>query len=366
MASIDLDALLRPVADDQPGGPSLDGDSEYLGLEIAATRKPEIEVGGVVTPAEDPDWPAVQEAAQALLERSKDVQVTILLTEALIHNDGLKGMHAGLDLIHGLLDNYWDHLHPELDPDDPDGAASMRMMRLKNLGDRSRIVRALRTMPLVESRLHGKFSLADVKAIAKGLQEGEGGASERQAALQDSLRTAEGGELLAQLAEADACRECLAAIIDLVDERSDVREDLGVAPLDDVLGDIRMLLDEQVSARGLQPTVEASADAQDEAAESAANGGDIVPPSSGQAAPAAPAAARGPITSREDAVKCLDQVCHYFEQHEPSSPVPLLLGRAKRLVSKDFMAILADLAPEGMDDARRVVGEASVSSSEDE
>ena len=46
----------------------------------------------------------------------------------------------------------------------------------------------------------------------------------------------------------------------------------------------------------------------------------------------------------------------YYERHEPSSPVPLLLKRAKRLVAKDFMEILRDLAPDGVDQAERISG----------
>jgi type VI secretion system protein ImpA len=54
------------------------------------------------------------------------------------------------------------------------------------------------------------------------------------------------------------------------------------------------------------------------------------------------------IGGRDDVIRVLDQVCRYYERQEPSSPVPLLLERAKRLVAKDFMAIVRDLAPDGV------------------
>jgi type VI secretion system protein ImpA len=54
------------------------------------------------------------------------------------------------------------------------------------------------------------------------------------------------------------------------------------------------------------------------------------------------------INSRGDVIKAIDLICAYYAQHEPSSPIPILLERAKRLVAKDFMAILRDLAPEGI------------------
>ena len=41
---------------------------------------------------------------------------------------------------------------------------------------------------------------------------------------------------------------------------------------------------------------------------------------------------------------------------EPSSPIPLLLERAKRLVSKDFLEVLADIAPDALATARTAAG----------
>ena len=56
----------------------------------------------------------------------------------------------------------------------------------------------------------------------------------------------------------------------------------------------------------------------------------------------------GDISSRDDVVRILDKICEYFRRNEPSSPVPLLLQRAKRLVAKDFMDILKDLTPDAV------------------
>ncbi len=64
----------------------------------------------------------------------------------------------------------------------------------------------------------------------------------------------------------------------------------------------------------------------------------------------------GAIRSRQDAIRALDAVSAYFRQNEPSSPVPLFLERAKRLVAKDFLAILADVAPEAITQAKLAGG----------
>ena len=62
--------------------------------------------------------------------------------------------------------------------------------------------------------------------------------------------------------------------------------------------------------------------------------------------PAKAGSAVGVVKSRQDAIRALDAVAEFFRRTEPSSPIPLFLERAKRLVSKDFLEVLADIAPE--------------------
>jgi type VI secretion system protein ImpA len=64
----------------------------------------------------------------------------------------------------------------------------------------------------------------------------------------------------------------------------------------------------------------------------------------------------GEITSREDAVRMMDKISQYFEKNEPSSPVPMLMNRAKRLVSMKFIEILKDMAPNGVSQAASIGG----------
>jgi type VI secretion system protein ImpA len=68
------------------------------------------------------------------------------------------------------------------------------------------------------------------------------------------------------------------------------------------------------------------------------------------------AVAVGSIRSRDDAIRVLDAVATFFRKNEPSSPVPIFIERAKRLVAKDFLEVLADVAPDGLDQAKRVGG----------
>ena len=73
------------------------------------------------------------------------------------------------------------------------------------------------------------------------------------------------------------------------------------------------------------------------------------------AAPAARAVA-GEITSSHDVEQAIDRIMKYYSRYEPSSPVPMILARAKRLVGADFLTIMADIAPAGQDNVKLIGG----------
>ena len=76
----------------------------------------------------------------------------------------------------------------------------------------------------------------------------------------------------------------------------------------------------------------------------------------GEAGATKPQGLSGEIQSREDVVRALDKIVDYFNRNEPSSPLPILMTRAKRLVSKSFIEIVRDLAPAGTTEAEALRG----------
>ena len=64
----------------------------------------------------------------------------------------------------------------------------------------------------------------------------------------------------------------------------------------------------------------------------------------------------GAIQTRAEVIKALDLICAYYRDHEPSSPVPLILQRAQRLVDKDFMTIMTDLTPDSLKQIEVITG----------
>ena len=62
------------------------------------------------------------------------------------------------------------------------------------------------------------------------------------------------------------------------------------------------------------------------------------------------------LNSRADAQLMLEKVKLYFAQHEPSHPAPLMIDRVQRLIELDFMAIVRDLAPDGVQQLENIFG----------
>ncbi len=341
MSVIDVNSLLNEISPDAPTGEDLEYDPAFGELERAAEGKPEQVLGDSTVAAEPADWRTVRNKATELLGRSKDLRVGVYLTRALVNTDGLPGLSDGLSLVRGLLERYWDNVHPRLDPED-DNDPTFRVNTITTLCDRQAMLNSLRSTPLVSSRALGRFGLHDI-AVAKGdapaPAEGEGSIPDL-ATIDAAFMDADLEELQATADAVTRCAGDLTAIDAVLMEKIGSTQAPDLDALAVVLKEAQAVLNEHLARRGAV------------SGEAAAEAGE------GEAA-ATVAAARpisGEITTRDDAIRMMDKISNYFERHEPSSPVPLLMQRAKRLVSMNFMDILEDLAPDGVSQAKNIGG----------
>ncbi|MFO7179937.1 MAG: type VI secretion system protein TssA [Pseudomonadota bacterium] len=332
--ALDLAKLLEPISPDQPAGPNLEYDSAFAELERTAQGKPEQQIGNVVVPAEPPEWGAVFNQARTLLTRTKDLRVAVHLAQAAAHREGLPGLAEGLHFIRLLLEQHWDVVHPQLDPED-DNDPTMRVTALAALAAPP-LLFSMRSAPLLSSRSLGPVSLRDLT--------GEGGSNAGldTARIEAAFAETPMETLQAVLAGTRNAAEDIAKIEAVFDARAGVRGP-ELSGLLQLFRSARQALESRLEAR--------TAIAAEMAAE-AAVGAD------GPATTAAAAAPRrsGEILSREDVVRVLDQVIRYYERNEPSSPIPLLLERCKRLVPMSFPEILKELTPDGLKQLDLVAG----------
>lgn len=335
MSNIDVDQLLAPISDAAPTGENLEYDPEFQALEIAAQGKAEQIMGDQVKPAEPPDWSEVKSLSTALLARTKDLRVAVHLANAAARLDGFRGLADVLKLINGIVEDYWQSLYPELDEDD--GDPILRVNSLLPLADNACVAGAVRKTTMVASTVLGKFSLRDYQ-IAKGevsptSAEQEKGSPE-MAHIDGAFMEAELDDVRATY---DAIEQAIAytgAIETAITEQVGVANAPDLSNLTNCLTEVRNIVADQLARRGV------------------GDGADGV----GGAGEAGGRSASGAISSREDVIRVLDRICDYFAANEPTSPVPLYLRRAQRMVHMDFLDILREMTPDGVHQAETIFG----------
>jgi len=334
MAVIDVEQLLQEIDPEAPCGEDLEYDPAFGELERVAEGKPEQQMGDAVVPAEEANWGEVKKQATALLARSKDLRVAVYLARALLHTAGLEGFHAGLALVHGLIERYWPEVHPQLDPED-DNDPTLRVNVLATLTDPDATLPGLLRAPLVAARGIGEFSLRDLE-IATGKRSPTGDEEAAELSVIDAaFLECDVEGLQATAAVAQGALQEVEAIDAALMERVGATAAVDLDPLRTLLAEAQTALDDHLGRRGAGGAPAAGTEA-------AGAGGTTV---------AGSAPITGEIQSREEVIRLLDKMCNYFYQYEPSSPVPLLLQRAKRLVAKNFMDILRDLTPDAVGQA---------------
>lgn len=339
MSVIDLDKYLAPVSADDPSGPDLEFDTAFAALETLAKGRAEQQFGDTVIAAEEPDWREVRGAALELLGRTRDLRVGVLLTRALVHSDGYPGLADGLALLHGWLEGQWDTVNPRLDPDD--GDPIFRTNALTNLNSYDTTIKAVREAPVVSARMVGRFGYRDWMIATDKLPKPASmhGDAPTTAMIEAAFNEVPVEEIQATELAIGRAFDAVTGIETAMTSRVGTSKSVTLGELKALLKSARQLVAENLARRGV-----GSAEAVAEAGGSPAGGG------------AVPVAVPGQIRSRDDVVKMLDRCVEYFQKNEPSSPVPILLQRAKRLTHKTFFEIINDLAPDGLHQVEKIRG----------
>lgn len=338
---IDVQSLSCSLAGDLPCGPNLEYDLDFQALEAAARDKPDQEFGkGNVIVGEEADWRGVLDRALDLSARTRDLRVAVLLTRALTRNEGLTGTANGLSVIAGMLESNWDQVHPQLDPDDGNDPI-MRMNTLAVLVDNAALLRDLRRIRYMSTRAGGTVT---VRQVEVGIGAADKVASDdvviARPALEAMLRDAAQEGLTNG---ARACIEALGRINAVLKERVDIQNRVDLAPLSARLKPLAAFFSSIVP----DPVVEVAPSQEAEV---------LTPSQEGTNSAPALAALTGDIRNRDDVIRMLGKICEYLERNEPTNPAPLLIRRALRLMSMNFVDILKDVAPEGVAAINKIAG----------
>lgn len=317
----------QPVSESQPAGKNTELDTQYAELETAAIHSPEQQYGDTVIASKEPDWPQVLALASGLCAQTKDVRILLLLTRALTRMHGLPGLHYGLQSVDTVCQLFWAHLHPQLEVDG-DADPHMRYSVFCDFGDTNSLVADMRQSVALPSHI-GALTVKDLERLC------ESGSIDINGI---SVTTSQIAQILEEQQRAGAAplQDQLAQILALVSSiQTRCSEQMG-SDFEPDLQALRRPL-EKVSQL-IQPGDPAASQTAPLQSHEVQVGGGM-------------AATAGDIRSRKDAIRQLELVCRYLEQHEPTNPAPLLIRRAIKVMEMRFMDIVRHMAPDGLNQA---------------
>ncbi|MBV9785730.1 MAG: type VI secretion system protein TssA [Acidisphaera sp.] len=351
----DLAALLEPIAGDNPAGPDLREDytpqSLYFRLRDAraearaAERVADAAEGGADT-GEPPQWRSIRQLAPQGLALSKDLEIAAWYTEALIRSDGLVGLTAGVRLMGGLVDTFWEQLYPL--PDE-DGIATRvaPVTGLNGEGGDGTLSQPLRKLPLYPRPDGSIVAFWEYERSAELLTVDATRRAQRLAAgvrpfedVENEARAAGGARFAALRRATLAALAAWQALSDSLDAKAGAD-----GPPTSRVRDMLLQLAE-VCGKYAPPE---AADGDAAAAESAAGmaaadgaGGEVAVLGAAAGAPAGP----GRLATREDALRLLGQVAEFFRRTEPHSPLAYTLEDAVRRGRLSLPELLEEVLPD--------------------
>jgi type VI secretion system protein ImpA len=323
-------------------GENLEYSPEFLALQQAVAGKPEQQFGSTIIPEQAPNWTLIERDAVQLCERTCDIRIVVLLTQAWAELKGLPGFADGIELLATTLEQHWDHIYPLLNQDD-EYDPMPRINALVALGDLQGAVRSARSASLLKG-MHGQVSVREAEALLDGSRTQSETYPGGRPRLIEALRHAH----LLRAPELLGVSRSLAGLKAIEDT---VASRIGSEWTPDFSGIRRTL---NVIANVMETATEAGQS--DQKIQSSGDGA----PRLGEAISPEPAGAvrvglasvawqEVAIQSRSDALLALEQVCSYFERYEPSHPAPFLIRRAQQTIPLDFYEMLKNLAPQGLD-----------------
>lgn len=331
--------MLKSYGEDAPSGENLEYDPDFIAMELAAQPEEERQAGSEIVEGSDPDYKDLASKARVILERSHDIRAAVYLADSELRLKGLTGFAEITTYIRGCLEEYWDTCHPQLDEED-DNDPMMRINAVTGLAGRTTILRGLRTAAyLTNSRVMGRVTLRDFEILNGDVTPSDDETPKSSSEIEAAFTDTADEEIEAFYNAAKTALDDVNAI-DAVFLAKTPGYGPSLEELQKLLNKIIKLLSKYVKSADSIP------DAVDEPADT---GGAPRPAARGGGVP-------GSIESRSDVTAALDRIMDYYSRHEPSSPLPILLKRAKRLVGAEFMEIINDLAPEGAANVRLIGG----------
>ena len=376
MIPFNVDALLTDISSDAPCGEDISYDIQFLELERLAQGTEETQVGEHIHEHEEPDWKKVKNQSLTLLERSRDLRLILYLSVSKLCLEGLPGFYDGLALLRGVVERYWEHVYPQLDPED-DNDPMERMNIIGSLSpppsvmsdqDVMKFIPRLLNVPLCKSddaRLphpslkHFLVVSGEIQVPEKEVKDFPTRQLIDAAFTQTDIHALQTTDQILH-----GCIEHIQVLDHLLIEHVGTAMAPSFNRLEQLLKQMQTKTGMYLEQRGYGTKTSLLKQTQDKIKTYFSDKQPPVEESLKDTKKMNPSTVApvnqelsGKITSNQDIHKALDMIISYYEQNEPSSPVPLLLKRAKRLVGKTFVDIIRNISPDAMPQVQMVSGE---------
>jgi len=348
-------ALSGVISEGQPAGPDVEYESDYSVLNDIVTPP---KVGMIAVDASgdqnDVNWQEGKSLALKLASQTRDLRIAVRLCRCLTETDGVEGLCAAIGLIKALIADMWVDLHPQLDSDD-NMDLTFRFNSLAMMSAPDFIAR-LDTICVAKTKLGDVASLHTIE-LSSGKRVSDSADERTQATgiVSDAFSHEPIENLSQRKAIIDQAVKDLRDIPQIWSEHvavlgaerleNGLAFDAGVPPQFNELATKLSNMSRYMAER--LPELDTSE-------ESLADGN------------TGSKLARGGIVTRDDAGRELDKIVEWFRKNEPSSPVPMMLERAKMMISRSFLDIVSELGDSGLNEVRKAAGQDGARGSEDE
>lgn len=350
VSSCNLQSFWTTFDSDSPSGVNLEYDPRFVEMMRLADGTREQQYGDTIVAAQPPDWRSVQQIGLELASETRDIRLAATIVEALTHEQGLGGLDDSLQMLRHWICDAWESVHPQLDPDD-NLDPFVRINSLGRLCETERLPKLIGKIAVVEAPPHTTVTIDDV--IPKK-EDALGAPRLTSMEIEAAFLSVSLTELRELFQTCESITNTLHETVSFLNANAGE----GIWDASMLFGKMdpcTAFIKEQLRTR-LAASDSVVADVA--AAGSSGTAGDHTstdwsPASVDQSISSL---SRIRVNSREDASQVIEAAMLYFERNEPSSPVPLLLRRAKRLINQDFVDILRELAPDALIEAKKLAG----------
>lgn len=325
----DFAAWLQPIQADSPCGPSLEYDNEFLVLQASLQPTPEVQYGQFTERRDGPVWVDVERQCRSLLLRSRDINLLVWFARSRVRQAGAGGLLEALGVLDVSLQHHGVDIHPR-----PEGSdTGVRANALEALADPDGLMGDVRDIQIGGNAM-GRLTVRDLErarmrpkpADAPLLETVEKQLLEFRDSHRPEVRMLEASFVRLKSIQAwcaDTLREqapALDALLHLLGPfaQVDLRQDLSLAiPTDSAATESPALLT-QTGASAIEPSQ-----------------GEVISIEEMSTTTSSPHW----VEARDQARSSITAARDWFEKHEPSSPVGLLLRQAEKLIGRPYSEV---------------------------